>query len=194
MEVENFIEKTDKDYLRYQLTHHGISPRGIPGYGNGLVLVDADEHDEEGHITEDLDLRTKMVQKRMKKMDRIVEDVIPPELITLNGNEEKNEEYHTLIIAWGSNYWPIREAVEKLGREDVAFLHFKQVYPLAPQTKELLEKAKKTIIFENNAKGQFANLIKLQLGFEIKEKVLKFNGMPFSVEEVLEVLHKFEEG
>jgi 2-oxoglutarate ferredoxin oxidoreductase subunit alpha len=194
MEVENFIEKTDNDYLRYQFTPHGISPRGIPGYGNGLVLVDADEHDEEGHITEDLDLRTKMVQKRMKKMESIVEEVIPPELITLNENDGKNEEYHTLIIAWGSTYWPIREAVEKLGRKDVAFLHFKQVYPLAPQTKELLEKAKKTIIFENNAKGQFANLIKLQLGFEIKEKVLKFNGMPFSVEEVLAVLHKFEEG
>jgi 2-oxoglutarate/2-oxoacid ferredoxin oxidoreductase subunit alpha len=193
MKVENHIIKTDQDYIRYPLSPDGISPRGIPGYGDGLVLVDADEHDEDGHITEDLDMRTKMVQKRMKKMDKILEEVVPPELITLH----ENGDYETLIMGWGSSYWPIREALEKFGENNsanakIAFLHFKQVYPLAPSTRELLEKAKNTIIFENNAKGQFSNLIKLHFGFEIQKKVLKFNGMPFSVEEVLDVLKNLE--
>ncbi len=93
-----------------------------------------------------------------------------------------------LVIGWGSTYWPIYEALEKLEREDVAFLHFKQIYPLHPETREILENAEKTIILENNAKGQFANLIKLETGFEIDKKVLKFNGMPFSVEEVTRIL------
>jgi 2-oxoglutarate ferredoxin oxidoreductase subunit alpha len=65
-----------------------------------------------------------------------------------------------------------------------SFLHFKQVYPLHSSTKEYLAKAEKTLIFENNANGQFGNLIKLETGHEIHRKVLKYNGMPFSVEEV----------
>jgi 2-oxoglutarate ferredoxin oxidoreductase subunit alpha len=36
-----------------------------------------------------------------------------------------------------------------------------------------------------------ANLIKLETGFEIQEKVLKYDGMPFSVEEVEENLKTF---
>ena len=53
---------------------------------------------------------------------------------------------------------------------------------------------KKTIIFENNAQGQFAELIKLKIGFEIEKKVLKYNGMPFSVEEVETSLKEFMGG
>jgi hypothetical protein len=33
----------------YELTGSGISPRGIPGFGPGLVAVDSDEHDVEVH-------------------------------------------------------------------------------------------------------------------------------------------------
>jgi 2-oxoglutarate ferredoxin oxidoreductase subunit alpha len=51
-----------------------------------------------------------------------------------------------------------------------------------------LNKANKTVIFENNASGQFANLIKVETGFEIDEKILKYDGMPFSVEEVIQRL------
>jgi len=57
-----------------------------------------------------------------------------------------------------------------------------------------LRKAEKTIIFENNAQGQFADLIKLKTGFEIGKKILKYNGMPFSVEEVERNLKDFTEG
>jgi 2-oxoglutarate ferredoxin oxidoreductase subunit alpha len=44
------IVKTEADYKRYSLSKDGISPRGIPGYGEGFVLVDSDEHTEEGLI------------------------------------------------------------------------------------------------------------------------------------------------
>jgi 2-oxoglutarate ferredoxin oxidoreductase subunit alpha len=197
LKVEDYLVKTHPDYLRYLLTPDGISPRGIPGLGTGLAIVDSDEHDEEGHITEDLDMRTFMVEKRMKKMDKIVEDAFKPELFSPAISNVQNEKekgikteikFKMLVIGWGSTYWPIYEALEKLEREDVAFLHFKQLYPLHPETREILENAEKTIILENNAKGQFANLIKLETGFEIDKKVLKFNGMPFSVEEVSKIL------
>jgi 2-oxoglutarate ferredoxin oxidoreductase subunit alpha len=173
---KHFVE-TKQGYKRYQLTGTGLSPRGIPGFGEGLVVLDSDEHDEEGHITEDLDLRTKMVNKRFKKLDLLKKDVIPPELVG-------PENYRTLIIGWGSTYHTMREALERLGTDDVAFLYFKQVYPLHPNTIAYLQKAKKRVIFENNGTGQFGQLIRLQTGFDMDRKILKYNGLPFSVDEL----------
>jgi 2-oxoglutarate ferredoxin oxidoreductase subunit alpha len=173
---KHFVE-TRKGYKRYQLTEAGLSPRGIPGFGEGLVVLDSDEHDEEGHITEDLDLRTKMVNKRLKKLDLFRNDIIPPELFGA-------ENYKTLIVGWGSTYHAIREALGRLGTKDVAFLHFKQVYPLHPEAMAYFKKAKKTVIVENNGTAQFGQLIRLQTGFDMDHKMLKYNGLPFSVEEL----------
>lgn len=179
------IVKTTKDYKRYELTNNGISPRGIPGYGDGLVNVDSDEHDEDGHITEDVhETRPKMVEKRLyKKLGLLRREIIDPELIG-------NQDYKKLVIGWGSTYGVIKEAIESLGKDDLAFLHFKQVYPLSTKTSKFLEKADKIVILENNATGQFSKVIKLELDFDVDEKFLKYNGMPFSVEEVMAFLQK----
>jgi 2-oxoglutarate/2-oxoacid ferredoxin oxidoreductase subunit alpha len=173
---KHFIE-TGHGYERYQLNESGLSPRGIPGFGEGLVVLDSDEHDEEGHITEDLDLRTKMVNKRFKKLDLLKKDLIAPELVGPTN-------YETLIIGWGSTYHIIREALGRLGREDSALLHFKQVYPLHPDAITWIKKAEKTVIVENNGTGQFGQLIRMQTGFDMDHKILKYNGLPFSVEEL----------
>ena len=173
----NYFVKTKKDYKRYELKNNGISPRGIPGYGNGLICVDSDEHDEEGRITESINIRTKMVDKRLRKLKEIMKETIPPALIG-------DEHYKTLIIGWGSTYHIIKEAIEKIERKDVSFLHFKQIYPIHPNTINILKKAEKTIILENNATSQFGKLIKLHTGYEINHKILQYNGLPFSVETV----------
>lgn len=186
IKAQKHIAKTNEGYKRYEITDNGISPRGIPGYGNGFVVVDSDEHDEEGHITEDLHLSARMVEKRLKKLDGIQKDVIEPELLG-------SDDYKILIMGWGSTYGVIKEALDKLERDDLAFLHFKQVYPLYESTLKYLKKAQKTIIFENNATSQFGNLIKLYTGFEIDKKALKYNGMPFSVEEVTKHLKSLME-
>ncbi len=181
IKIEKHIVKTDTDYKRYKLTTTGISPRGVPGFGEGLVAVDSDEHDEAGHITEDLDLRTKMVDKRLKKLELLKDEIIPPELVG-------PKDYRNLVVCWGSTYNIVREAVRGLGREDVAFLHFKQVYPLPSETQAYLQRAEKTIIVENNATAQFAKLITLHTGIDIKNKILKYNGLSFHVEELTERL------
>lgn len=187
IEIEDYIFKTDSDYKRYEFTEDGISPRGIPGFGDGLVIVDSDEHDEEGHLTEDLDIRTKMVDKRLKKLEKIQDEAVPPKLIG-------GDNYSNLVVGWGSTYGAIKEALDNMGDNKTSFLYFRQLYPLHDSTGELLKRADKTMIFENNAQGQFAELIKLKTGFEIDKKVLKYNGMPFSVEEVEENINKLLEG
>ncbi|MHC4211861.1 MAG: 2-oxoacid:acceptor oxidoreductase subunit alpha [Planctomycetota bacterium] len=181
VKVEKYIVETQADYKRYALTEDGISPRGVPGFGDGLVCVDSDEHDEHGHITEDLDLRVKMVDKRLKKLDLITDEVIAPELIG-------PENYKYLVVGWGSTRNIIEEAVAQLDRDDLAILHFKQVYPLGPETTDLLSKASKLIIIEGNATCQFGKLIKLHTGIEIKNRILNYNGLNFTVEQVAEKL------
>jgi 2-oxoglutarate ferredoxin oxidoreductase subunit alpha len=184
IKLEKHFVKTNTEYKRYSFTESGISPRGIPGFGEGLVVLDSDEHDEEGHITENLDIRTKMVDKRLRKLDQLQGEILPPELIG-------PKKYETLVIAWGSNYHVVIEAMHKLGKEDVAFLHFNQVYPLHPDTVSYLHRARATVLIENNATAQFGKLIELHTGRQIDKKILKYNGAPFSVEEIERNLKSF---
>ncbi len=171
------IVETTPDYRRYQITSTGVSPRGIPGYGAGLVGVDSDEHDEAGHITEDLNLRVRMQQKRLRKTELIQSAIIPPEMIG-------RPDYRVLIVGWGSTYEAVKEALAILNNKEIALLHLKQVYPLAPEIGTYLKKATRTIIVEQNATCQLGKLIQLTTGISIGEQILKYNGMPFSVEEL----------
>lgn len=183
VKIERHFVKTHKDYKRYELTKDGITPRGIPGHGEGLVVAGSDEHDEQGHISEDLRLRTEMVEKRLKKLKSITKESIAAELIG-----KKN--YQTLILGWGSTRNVIKESLAELGDKNVSFLHFKQIYPLPGQTAAYLKKAKKTVIIENNATSQLGKLIKLHTGIDVDKRILKYNGLPFSVEEVVGRLKK----
>ena len=176
--VEKYVVEAEEDYQRYKMTESGISSRGIPGFGSGLIAVDSDEHDESGHITEDPELRSQMVEKRLKKLDLIRNEIILPELVG-------KENYRTLVVGWGSTYHVIKEALDLLGRDDVGFLHFKQVYPLPLGVAEYFTKAKEIIVVENNATSQFGKLLRLHLGVEARKKVLKYDGLPFAVEDVL---------
>ncbi len=183
IKIESHLIKTTKEYKRFSLTDSGISPRGIPGFGDGLVGVDSDEHDEAGHITENLEMRTKMVEKRLRKLNAIKGEMIHPVLVG-------PENYRFLVISWGSSFLLIKEALSKMERNDTALLHFKQVFPLSERLSQYLKKAEKTIIVEGNATGQFGKQIKLFTGIEIDEKILKYSGMPFSVEELIEKIQK----
>lgn len=178
VEIKEYIEKTSADYKRYAFTKDGITPRGVPGYGEGLVVIDSDEHDEEGHITEDSDVRIKMVEKRMSKFSLMKEDFIQPEYF---GQKDAK----TLIVSWGSTCNIIQEALAEINNPDVAFLHFKQVYPLNSSVLDYFENKERTICIENNFAGQFANLLKLELDIAVDKKLLKYNGLPFSVEEII---------
>lgn len=181
--VQKHLVTTGKDYKRYALTTTGVSPRGIPGHGDGIVCVDSDEHTEDGYITEDLDLRTRMVNKRLGKVDYDADDIMPPRFVG-------PDSLTNLVVCWGSNYYAVREALIRLGWPDTAMLHIAQVHPLHPMVDVALTKAKKVIVVENNATGQLARLLKVSLGCDTHEKILKYNGMPFSVEELVEKIGK----
>ena len=82
----------------------------------------------------------------------------------------------------------VKEALDITDDGKTAFAHFPQVYPLHKDTEKILRKAVKLIVIEQNETGQFADLIKLETGIDIKDRILKWNGMPFSVEEIANAL------
>jgi len=176
----------DSDYLRYRLTSTGVSPLTYPGLGEALVKIDSDEHDEEGKITEDLDLRVKMVNKRLAKWAGIKQSALAPNLF---GDAESD----TLLICWGSNKLIVKETVERLNKEGyrIAALHFRQVYPLTPEMiRDYNLPGKRLIGIENNATGQFAGLLKRELDIKVQERILKYNGACFTVREICEEVRR----
>ena len=177
-EITYCVVQTGSDYKRYRFTENGISPRGIPGFGEGIVCIDSDEHDEGGYITEDSDVRTAMVNKRLKKQNLLPEDAMAPEFFGKEG-------YKKLVLGWGSTFHAIREALRRKGEGDTAFLYFKQVYPLSGKVAEYMRQAKEVVCAENNATGQFAKLIRRETGLSVDRKVLKYDGLPFSVEDLV---------
>lgn len=172
---ENLITESDRDYKRYRFDESGLSPRSAPGFGKGFVKVDSDEHDEEGLITESFDIRVQMHEKRLNKAKLMEEDIVQPYVV--GNKDEKN-----LIIAWGSTYGVLNELIAD--KPDWTLMHFEQVYPLPLGLEERLVKAEKIVVIENNATGQFANLLQMTYGIKLPKRILKYNGEPFFIDEL----------
>ena len=176
-----------EEYLRYRYTESGVSPRLLPGFTEHLVTADSDEHDERGTITESAEVRTRMMDKRMKKLEGLKTELIEPEFLGA-------EDYDVLLLGWGSTWGPIREALDLLNARDgrkYAALIFSDVFPLP--TKRLTEKAakaKEIINVEQNATGQLAKLIRMETGIETNRSVLKYDGRQISGREIAENLEK----
>lgn len=179
----------ESEYLRYQFTENGISPRLIPGKTNHLVAIDSDEHDERGWITESAEVRTRMMDKRMEKLEGLKQELQEPEFIGADG-------FETLLIGWGSTWGAIEEAVhlmnvDKQGR--YAALVFGDVYPLPQKLlKEKAAKAHRIINVEQNATGQLASLICEETGITCRGSILKYDGRQISGEEIAERILKGE--
>lgn len=176
---QKYFVETDEKYLRYRLTKDGLSPRGIPGFGEGFVCADSDEHEENGHITESHETRAAMVEKRLARFDMIREEAVAAELVG-------PKKYSTLLVGWGSTYGIICEALETVKKPMTAFLHIKQVYPLGDDVLEYVKNADRVAVIENNATGQFADLLSRETGRKVDDRIVQYDGTPFSVERVAE--------
>ena len=176
----------DADYQRYRLTEDGISPLTYPGLTNALVRQISDEHDEEAQITEDRSMRVRMMNKRLGKRALIEKEAVMPTFMG-DGNASST------ILCWGSTKLIVKEAAERLAGEGIpaAILHFGQVHPLTPgMVAPYRLSEKKLICVENNAGGQFARLLKSDLGLAADHSVLKFDGDCFTVDELYRILRE----
>ncbi len=175
-----------KDYKRHRLTQSGISPRALPSQKGRIVITDSDEHDEAGHLTEDLEMGKKMVQKRLKKIEALASEIEPPQVYP-------HENAQIILIGWGSTYGALREAVDVLIDQgmDVSLMHFQEIWPFPAQSvTSILSKVKQSFCVENNATGQLARIIRAETGSQVTGKILKFDGRPFSPQYIIKELKK----
>ena len=87
-------------------------------------------------------------------------------------------------MGWGSTYNIIKEALERLNRQDIALLHFQQVYPISEASIDILNKAGHIILIENNYSGQFSRLLEAETGINVETRILKYDGLPFYADEL----------
>ncbi len=176
LQTHTHIVPTKKNYWRYTLgSPDGLSPRGVPGYGEGRVCCDSDEHDERGQITESYAVRDAMVAKRKRKLEHVRAHALIPRCATddLHGK--------IAIIGWGSTKRIIEEALARIDAPEAVAVHFNWVFPLHPEQLSLLRHTKVNIVVENNCDAQFASLLRLH-GIVVGESVVQHNGFNFFVD------------
>ncbi|MFA5064881.1 MAG: 2-oxoacid:acceptor oxidoreductase subunit alpha [Dehalococcoidia bacterium] len=175
-----------KDYKRHKITPNGVSPRAFPLAGEPLVVTDSDEHNEAGHMIEDAETRTLMMQKRMRKLFSLRQDIQPPKLYG-----PKNA--GSTLIGWGSTFGPLKEAIDLLHHENISvnMVHYSEIWPFYKETMvDIMAHSQHTFTVENNFTGQFADLIAQETGNLVSGRIVKYDGRPFSPEYIVREFNK----
>jgi len=184
------LEKVEGEYKRFAFTDDGISPRSRLGLDNGIFWNTGDESDEFGHISEDPQMRIKMMDKRMSKLDLILKQVPKDEQIVSHGIHDYT------IISWGSTKGPILDALEMLKKEgiDIGFIQIKLIDPFPTENvKSLLENVKTIVDIEANHSGQLGKIFKQNVTREIDYFILKYSGRGMTSTEIYDSLKKITE-
>jgi 2-oxoglutarate ferredoxin oxidoreductase subunit alpha len=179
-----YSKQEGEEYKRHKVTLSGISPRAFPGQEGTLVITDSDEHDEAGRLIEDAQTRTQQVQKRMRKLFSLKNEIAIPQ----HYGPKKAE---NTIIGRGSTYGAIREAVDILRKQRVSvnWLHLNEIWPFPSESvADVLDKANNSYVIKNNATGQLARLIRAQTGKKVTGSILKYDGRPFSPTHIVEMI------
>jgi 2-oxoglutarate ferredoxin oxidoreductase subunit alpha len=189
MITENGVPHED-EYLRYKITDSGVSSRAIPGVEGFMHVVSSDEHEENGVLISDEYTnhakRRAMMDKRMRKVQGIEAAVAPP---VLDGPADAE----VTLIGWGSTDGTIREARAMLAEQGITTnqLQIRWIVPLhGDAIVEILNKAKRTIMVENNFSGQFARYLRSETSFVADGHIRKYDGEPFMPHHIVEAVRE----
>lgn len=179
-----FLSREELDampvYQRYALTDSGISPLAAPGVSRHTVVADSDEHDPDGHLTEDPELSRRMAEKRLRKAATLARELDAPPAV------EGDPRRQPLVVSFGSTHPTLAEVRQRMADKGSGFawLHLSQLWPLSSSTRNLLRDAPRLITVENNAGGELAGLL-AQVGLrECDARIQRMDGRPFSVDEL----------
>jgi 2-oxoglutarate ferredoxin oxidoreductase subunit alpha len=170
------------EYKRYAPGESGISPRILPGFTKAVLYADSDEHSEEGHITEHATVRNQMMRKRMQKLEGLRQEIGPPEIYPAGDAE-------LVLLGWGSTHGVIKDAVDRLNQNGMTaqMMHYSELFPLNPRNIGIAELRKaKIIAVENNYTGQFADFFSKATGLSVDQRILKYDGRPFTAREIID--------
>ncbi|AIK40575.1 acceptor oxidoreductase, alpha subunit [Bacillus pseudomycoides] len=175
-------DRENKAYFkRYEVTEDGVSPRVLPGMKNGVHHVTGVEHDETGKPSESALNRKAQMDKRFRKMENL-------KFNTPVYKNAKYDEADVLLVGFNSTRGAIEEAMERLEQEGlkVNHAHVRLIHPFpTDEILPLVKDAKRVVVVENNATGQLANIMKMNLGTGEKiSSLLKYDGNPFLPKEI----------
>ncbi len=165
-------------YERYSESEDGISPFVPIGTPGGFYWMTSDEHDPEGHITEDVVLRETQMEKRMRKLETARKEIPLEDQYTLYRDGE------VLVLGFGTVKGTMLEALDHL--EGVGYLHLRLLWPF-PEIGHLLE-GKRLVTVEHNFSGQLADLVQQETLRKVHHRVVKYNGRPITLDEAVEAL------
>jgi 2-oxoglutarate/2-oxoacid ferredoxin oxidoreductase subunit alpha len=179
------------NYLRFKLSDNPISPRVVLGTKDAIFWNSGDEHTEEGHITEDPEVRIKMMDKRMDKLEVALKEIPEQDKAVAYGSGD------TVIISWGSTKGAILDTMDKLAGEGtkVKFIQVRLMNPFPSElVTSMLQGAKKVIDIEMNYSGQLGSLMRQHTGREYDYQIVKYNGRPMSLDEVYNAVKRIING
>jgi 2-oxoglutarate ferredoxin oxidoreductase subunit alpha len=165
-------------YERYAPAEDGISPFIPLGTPGGVYWMTSDEHDLEGHITEDPVLREYQMEKRMQKLLTARREIPLEDQYTLYRDGD------VLVLGFGTVKGTLLEALDHL--PGVGYLHLRLLWPF-PEIGPLLE-GKRLVTVEHNYSGQLADLVQQETLKKVHHRVVKYNGRPITLDEAVEAL------
>ncbi len=170
----------DGRYLRYKVTDDGVSVRAVPGVEGAVQLVNSYEHDEAGWGQEGETAENRIAQneKRLRKLD-LARTLVPPP------NRFGPDEADVSILCFGTTKMPAREAMKWLEAEGRT-VNMLQVVCLSPfpaeEVSAFIDGAKRTLVIEGNATGQFEGLVREACLRGVDERLRRYDGRPISPE------------
>lgn len=180
-------------YLRYLDTKTGVSPRAIPGVDQAVYLANSYEHDQEGFATEEADIATQAVDKRMRKIETLMPELPKPVVF---GSDPKEAE--TIFISFGSTINVLLELENLLaeqGKSKPAMIHLPVVAPFPTSDfnqlfdwQKIDQGQQEVYTVEANAGAQLAQVLRANSQLKNIKSILRYDGRPFYAEDLLEWL------
>ena len=165
-------------YKRYLQTESGVTPLAFPPQKGQAIKTDSYMHDHQGITSEDPGLTREMSDKRRRKGQSLAKEMEEYETVKVYGQASSK----TALIFWGSNKGVCVEVAEDLGLRAV------QVLALSPfpekRLLEALQGVERLLAVECNLDGQLADMARCR-GIKVDDRILKYDGRPFSREDLL---------
>ena len=181
------------DYKRFDKTGGPITPRAFIGAENTVMWYTGDEHNPEGHISEDVENRLRMHDLRMRKLEVADREIPEEERYGLYGDGRD-----LLVVGWGSVKGVALEALEVLRSRGIraSYLHVRvmEPFPRRAVSRILGEYGENVVLAEHSVRPLLGRLIAMNTGIVVSKAVLKWTGRPMYVLELARALERIYRG
>ena len=162
------------EYRRYALNGDGsgISPWAPAGTKGGQSLVTGNERDEWGKVTTRPDVRVQMMEKRLRKIEAVRDD-LP------RGRRFGDSTAEIALLGFGMETGPMVEAADRLTASGLPtqVLQQRTLWPVLEDVAELADSCRRLYVVEHNATAQYTRVL-AETGIQA-ESILRYDGLPF---------------